>query len=78
MFTRKEPPVLDELLLRRVSVNQIESGETMFIGRFVKYDADTFVFEQCETCPKPGEVAQRIKGRQYVDRIHVWPGDLPT
>ena len=76
MFTRRKP-VLDELLLRRVAVNGIDTGQTWFTGRFVEYDTDTFVFEQCETHPGPGETPQPIKGRQYIDRIHVWPGELP-
>jgi small nuclear ribonucleoprotein (snRNP)-like protein len=78
VFTRKKPPVLDELLLRRVAVNLVENGVTLFTGRFTGYDDRTLVFEQCETYPSQGEVPRPITGRQYIDRIHVWPGELPT
>ena len=76
MFTRKQPPVLDSALRRRVAVNFLDS-DFVFTGRLADYDADTFVLEQCQTHPGPGETAQAIKGRQYVDRIHAFLTELP-
>jgi small nuclear ribonucleoprotein (snRNP)-like protein len=70
-------PVLDKALRRRVALNTVD-GETLFTGRLVEYDAETFVLEQCETIPAPGETARPIKGRQYVDRIHGFLTELPT
>jgi small nuclear ribonucleoprotein (snRNP)-like protein len=69
--------VLDKALRRRVAVNTIE-GDTLFTGRLAEYDGTTFVLEQCETVPNPGETANPIAGRQYVDRIHGFLTELPT
>lgn len=73
MFTRK--PVLDKALRRRVAVNFLEN-DFVFTGRLAEYDDTTYVLEQCETHPAPNEVAQPIKGRQYVDRIHAFLTEL--
>lgn len=77
MFTRKQPPALDRALLRRVAVNFIDS-DSVFTGRLAEYDYETFVLEQCQTVPGPGETPQPIPGRQYVDRVHVWLQELPS
>ncbi|MGZ3493061.1 MAG: hypothetical protein ACXU9S_16450 [Gemmatimonadaceae bacterium] len=74
MFKRRN--VLDKALRRRVAVNFLDSPTT-FTGRLAEYDADTYVLEQCETIPAPGETAQPIKGRQYVDRVHAFLQELP-
>lgn len=73
----RKTPVLDKALLRRVAVNFIDS-DSVFTGRLAEYDNETLVLEQCQTVPGPGETAQPITGRQYVDRIHVWLQELPT
>lgn len=75
MFTRK--PVLDKALRRRVAVNFL-AGYGDFTGRLAEYDGKTFVIEQCETIPAPGETAQPIAGRQYIDRTHAFLQELPT
>ena len=77
MFIRKSRCVLDELLLRRVAVNEVDTGNVLFVGRLAKYDGETYVLDQCETYPRPGETAQPIKGRQYIDRIHTFLSELP-
>jgi hypothetical protein len=68
--------VVDKALRKRVVVNFLDSGS--FIGHLAEYDSETYVFEQCETVPASGETAQRIPGRQYVDRINCWLQELPT
>lgn len=73
---RKQSPVLDKALLRRVAVNFIDS-DSVFTGRLADYDNETFVLEQCQTVPGPGETPRDITGRQYVDRIHAWLQELP-
>ena len=75
MFTQK-PPVVEEALNRRVALNSVD-GDTLFIGRLAAYDAETYVFEQCETVAAPGETPKRIPGRHYVDRIHGFITELP-
>jgi hypothetical protein len=72
----KRTSVLDRALRRRVAVNFLDN-DFVFTGRLAEYDADTFVLEQCETHAMPGETPQPIKGRQYVDRIHVFLTELP-
>ena len=74
MFLRK--PVLDKAIRRRVAVNFLD-GQVGFTGRLAEYDSETYVLEQCETIPAPGETAQPIAGRQYVDRIHSFLQELP-
>lgn len=74
MFKRTN--VLDKALRRRVAVNFLEN-DFVFTGRLAEYDEHTFVLEQCETHALPGETAQPIKGRQYVDRIHAFLTELP-
>jgi len=59
--------VLDKALRRRVAVNFLGPTQT-FTGRLAEYDDKTYVIEACETLPGPGETAQPIRGRQYVDR----------
>lgn len=76
MFTQKAP-VVEAARNRRVALNTVE-GETLFTGRLADYDSETWVLDQCETVPGPGETPQPIKGRQYVDRIHGWLQELPT
>jgi hypothetical protein len=73
----KREKVLDRALLRRVAVNFLDNP-AMFTGRLAEYDGETYVLEACETVAGPGETAQPIKGRQYVDRIHCWLQELPT
>lgn len=76
MFTQK-PPVVEKALRRRVVVNFF-GGEGSFIGHLAEYDSETYVLEQCETIPaRPDEVAQKMQGRQYVDRINCWLQELP-
>ena len=70
-------PVLAQLVRRRVAVNFLDS-DFVFTGRLAEYDDTTYVLEQCETWPAPGETAKKIAGRQYVDRIHCWLQELPT
>jgi hypothetical protein len=77
VFIRNPAPVLDQALRRRVVVNFF-GNEGSFAGYLAEYDSETFVIEQCETIPAPGEVAHPIKGRQYVDRINCWLQELPT
>lgn len=74
MFRRN---VLDKALRRRVAVNFLDN-DSVFTGRLAEYDDNTYVLEQCQTVPGPGETAQDIPGRQYVDRIHAWLQELPT
>ena len=76
MFTQKAP-VIENARNRRVALNTVD-GETLFTGRLADFDSETFVLDQCETVPGPGETAQPIKGRQYIDRIHGWLQELPT
>ena len=76
MWTQKSP-VIENARNRRVALNSVD-GETLFVGRLADYDAETYVLDQCETVPGPGETPQPIKGRQYVDRIHGWLQELPT
>ena len=76
MFTNKAP-VVESLRNRRVALNTVD-GETLFTGRLADFDSETFVLDQCETVPGPGETPQPIKGRQYIDRIHGWLQELPT
>ena len=73
MFKRAK--VLDKALRRRVAVNFLD-GPATFTGRLAEYDSETYVLEQCETVPAPGETAQPIAGRQYVDRIHAFLQEL--
>jgi small nuclear ribonucleoprotein (snRNP)-like protein len=73
----KRARVLDKALRRRVAVNFID-GPTAFTGRLAEYDDSTYVLEACETIPAPGETAQPIKGRQYVDRLHAFLQELPA
>jgi hypothetical protein len=68
-------PVLDKALRRKVAVNFLNSTAA-FTGRLAEYDAKTFVLEQCETIARPGETAQPIAGRQYVDRVHAFLQEL--
>ena len=70
MFTRKRG--LTKALNRRVAVNLIDNGVTLFAGRLAGFDKDTYVLEQCETIPGPGETPNPLPGRQYVDRIHAF------
>lgn len=74
MFIRK--PVVSKTLLKRVAVNFLGNDGT-FIGHVAEFDNRTYVFEQCETVPAPGETAQPIKGRVYVDRNMCWLQELP-
>ena len=76
MFTQKAP-VIENARNRRVALNTVD-GETLFTGRLADFDSETFVLDQCETVPGPGETPQPIKGRQYIDRIHGWLQELPT
>ena len=76
MWTQKSP-VIENARNRRVALNSVD-GETLFTGRLADFDSETFVLDQCETVPGPGETAQPIKGRQYIDRIHGWLQELPT
>lgn len=73
MFRRNS--VLRKALRRRVAVNFLD-GQRGFIGRFAEYDSETYVLEQCETIPAPGETSQPIAGRQYVDRMHAFLQEL--
>lgn len=73
----KRTRVLDKALRRRVAVNFL-GNEAAFIGRLAEYDDETFVLEECETIAAPGETAQPIRGRQYVDRLHVFLQELDT
>ena len=75
MFKRKE---LAKALNRRVAVNLIDDGSTLFVGRFAAFDEHTYVLEQCESIPAPGETAHPFPGRQYVDRVHAFLTVLPT
>ena len=75
MFKRKE---LSKALNRRVAVNLIDNGSTLFVGRLAGFDDSTYVLEQCETAPGPGETARSLAGRQYVDRIHAFVTELQT
>lgn len=75
MFTRKRE--LSKALNRRVAVNLVDNGVTLFMGRLAAFDKDTYVLEQCETAPPPGETAQSLPGRQYVDRIHAFITESP-
>lgn len=67
--------VLRRALRRRVAINFLD-GQRGFVGRLADYDHETYVLEQCETIPAPGEAAQSIAGRQYVDRIHAFLQEL--
>lgn len=67
MLPRKR--VLNRALRRRVAVNTV-GGETLFTGRLADFDDTSYVLEQCETVPGPGETANPISGRQYFDRVH--------
>jgi hypothetical protein len=67
--------VLRKALRRRVAINFLD-GHGGFIGRLAEFDSDTYVLEQCTTIPAPGETAQPIAGRQYVDRIHAFLQEL--
>jgi hypothetical protein len=69
VLKRKE---LSKALNRRVAVNLIDNGVTLFVGRFAGFDKDTYVLEQCETAPAPGETASPLPGRHYVDRVHAF------
>lgn len=69
--------MLDKALRRRVAVNFLDT-DSIFTGRLAEYDNTTYVLEQCQTVPGPGETARDIPGRQYVDRIHVWLQELPS
>jgi CRISPR/Cas system-associated endonuclease Cas1 len=64
-------------LRKRVAVHFLDDSGS-FVGRLAEFDSETFVLDQCETIPGHGEVAQAIKGRQYVDRILCWLQELPT
>ena len=75
MFKRAK--VLDKALRRRVAVNFLDTTAS-FVGRLAEFDAETYVLEQCETIPGPGETAQPIAGRQYVDRLHAFIQELPA
>jgi hypothetical protein len=75
LLKRKE---LSKALNRRVAVNLIDDGSTLFVGRFGSFDKDTLVFEQCESVPAPGETPRPFPGRQYVDRIHVFITEIQT
>jgi hypothetical protein len=77
VFSRDDAPVLDKVLRRRVALNTVD-GETLFTGRLAEYDSETYVLEDCQTVPAPGEIPNPIKGRQYVDRIHGFLTELPT
>ena len=77
MFIRNPAPVLDKALSRRVVVNFF-GNEGSFFGYLAEYDSESLVLEQCAPIPGPGETAQPIKGRQYVDRINCWLQELPT
>lgn len=70
VFTRKRE--LSKALNRRVAVNLVDNGVTLFVGRLAAFDKDSYVLEQCETAPPPGEVASPLPGRQYIDRIHAF------
>jgi hypothetical protein len=73
----KHRSVLDRALRRRVAVNFL-GNEAAFVGRLAEFDAETYVLEECETIPAPGETAQPIRGRQYVDRLHAFLQELDT
>jgi small nuclear ribonucleoprotein (snRNP)-like protein len=73
VVTRKRE--LSKALNRRVAVNLIDNGVTLFTGRFASFDKDTYVLEQCETIPAPGETASPLPGRHYIDRIHAFLTD---
>lgn len=80
MFTRKS--VLDKAIRRIVVVNFLD-GNASFSGRLAEYDSETYVLEACETIPTKEETergigAQKIAGRQYVDRVHAFLQELPT
>jgi small nuclear ribonucleoprotein (snRNP)-like protein len=70
VFTRKRE--LSKALNRRVAVNLVDNGVTLFVGRLAGFDKDTYVLEQCETAPGPGETPNSLPGRQYIDRIHAF------
>jgi hypothetical protein len=53
-------------------VNLIDNGVTLFAGRLASFDKDTYVLEQCETIPAPGETPNPLPGRHYVDRVHAF------
>jgi hypothetical protein len=75
MFMSK--PVVSKALLRRVAVNFL-GDEGTFIGHLAEFDGETYVLEQCETVPGPGEVPISLPGRHYVDRVNCWLQELPT
>jgi small nuclear ribonucleoprotein (snRNP)-like protein len=75
VFKRKE---LSKALNRRVAVNLIDNGSTLFVGRFASFDDTSLVFEQCESVSGPNETPRAFPGRQFVDRIHVFITELQT
>lgn len=70
--------LIDKAIRRRFAVT-LKQNEGVFAGLLTEWDADTLVFEKCQTVPgKDGETSVPIAGRVFVDRVNLaYMQDLP-